>query len=144
VGLVVVFFMLLWEMKRARDALLGLLPVILSVLWTVAGMALLGLALNFLNVFVITMIIGIGVDYGIHMIHRVREGGGVEKVAETARAVVFASLTTVVGFGSLVTSHFPGLRSIGAMTSAGVVLACLVAVALLPLLVQEKAGSKGP
>ncbi len=140
-GLVVVFLMLLWEMKRARDAVLGLLPVVLSVLWAVAGMALLGLALNFLNVFVITMIIGIGVDYGIHMIHRVREGGGVERVAETARAVVFASLTTVVGFGSLVTTHFPGLRSIGAMTAVGVVLACLVAVAVLPLLVREEGGN---
>lgn len=136
-GLVIVFFMLLWEMQRWRDAVLGLLPVVLSVLWTVAGMAALGLALNFLNVFVITMIIGIGVDYAIHMIHRVREGGGLERVAETARAVVFASLTTVVGFGSLVTTHFPGLRSIGMMTSAGVVLACLVAVAILPLLVHE-------
>lgn len=136
-GLVVVFLMLLWEMERPRDAVLGLLPVILGVLWTVAGMAVLGQALNFLNVFVITMIIGIGVDYGIHMIHRLREGGGTERVAETARAVVFASLTTVVGFGSLVTTHFPGLRSIGMMTSAGVVLACLVAVAILPLLVHE-------
>lgn len=142
-GLVVVFFMLLWEMKRVRDASLGLLPVVLSVLWTVAGMAVLGLALNFLNVFVITMVIGIGVDYGIHMIHRVREGGGVERLAETARAVVFASLTTVVGFGSLVTTHFPGLRSIGAMTSAAVVLACLVAVAVLPLLMAEGGAAKG-
>ncbi len=139
-GLIVVFLMLLWEMKRVRDAVLGLVPVVLSVVWTVAGMALLGLALNFLNVFVITMLIGIGVDYGIHMIHRVREGGSVESVAETGRAVVFASLTTVIGFGSLVTTHFPGLRSIGAMTSAGVALACLVAVAVLPLLVQGGGG----
>ncbi len=138
-GLVIVFLMLLWEMERVRDAVLGLLPVLLGVLWTVAGMAALGLALNFLNVFVITMIIGIGVDYAIHMIHRLREGGGLERVAETARAVVFASLTTVVGFGSLVTTHFPGLRSIGMMTSVGVVLACLVAVAVLPLLVHQTA-----
>lgn len=136
-GLVVVFFMLLAEMGRLREAFLGLLPVVLSVLWTVAGMAVLGLALNFLNIFVVTMIIGIGVDYAIHMIHRLREGGGVERLAETGRAVVFAALTTVVGFGSLVTTHFPGLRSIGVMTSAGVVLACVVAVAVLPLLVRE-------
>lgn len=140
-GLVVVFLMLVWEMKRVGDAVLGLLPVLLSVLWTVAGMAVLGLPLNFLNVFVITMIIGIGVDYAIHMIHRLREGGGVERVAETARAVVFAALTTVVGFGSLVTTHYPGLRSIGAMTSAGVMLACLVAVAVLPLLVRPSSAS---
>ncbi len=138
VGLVVVFLMLLWELKGVRDALVALVPVGLGVVWTVGLMAALGFALNFLNVFVVTMVIGVGVDYGIHMLHRLREDARPAAVGETARAVVFAALTTIVGFGSLVTTHYPGLQSIGWMTSLGVLFSCVAAVVVLPLLSRER------
>jgi len=138
VGLAVVFLMLLWEMRGVGPALLCLAPVGIGVTWTVALMALAGFSLNFLNIFVVTMVIGVGVDYGIHMLHRVRQEEEVEGLAETARAVVFAALTTIVGFGSLVTTHYPGLRSIGLMTSLGVLFSCFGAVVVLPLLARRR------
>ena len=83
------------------------------------------LHLNFMNIFVITMIIGIGVDYGIHVIHRYREadrtpgGDPAAAVEETSRGVFLAALTTIVGFGSLATSHYPGLISMGLVSTIG-------------------------
>lgn len=136
IGLVVVFLMLVWEVGRFRDALACLIPVVFGVLGAVAMMALLDLPLNLLNVFVMTMIIGVGSDYGIHVVHRVRAGATLSEVGETARAVVVAALTTVVGFGTLVTTHYPGLQSIGWMTSFGVIFSCLAAVFVLPLLLR--------
>lgn len=137
-GLVVVFLMLLWELRGLTPALLCLVPVLLGVIWTVALMAVSGFSLNFLNVFVVTMVIGVGVDYAIHVLHRVRQDDGVDGLAETSRAVVFAALTTIVGFGSLVTTHYPGLQSIGWMTSLGVLFSCFGAVVVLPLLVRRR------
>jgi predicted RND superfamily exporter protein len=136
-GLVVVFLMLAWEFRRVGPSLLCLLPVALGVVWTVALMSLAGLPLNFLNVFVITMVIGVGVDYGIHILHRLRQGDGMTGLGETSRAVVFAMMTTIVGFGSLATTHYPGLQSIGWMTSLGVLFSCFGAVVVLPLLVRR-------
>ena len=138
VGLVVVLVLLLWELRSVRAALLCLLPVGIGVLWTIGGMAALGISLNLLNVFVVTMVIGVGVDYGIHMLHRLREHTSTGELGETGRAVVFAALTTIVGFGSLVTTHYPGLQSIGWMTSFGVLFSAVGAVVILPLVVRGR------
>jgi predicted RND superfamily exporter protein len=140
-GLIVVLSILLWEFRSLGWSAACLLPVAVGVLWSMGVMAAFGLALNLLNVFVITMVIGIGSDYGIHMLHRLREGAGRDELAETARAVTLAALTTVVGFGSLVTTHYPGLQSIGWMTSMGVVLSCLTAVLVLPIIVHGRGTS---
>lgn len=134
VGLVVVFLMLLWELKSFGAALFCLIPVASGVVWTAGVMVLVDFPLNLLNIFVVTMVIGVGVDYGIHMLHRLREGASVEGLAETGRTVALAALTTIVGFGSLITTHYPGLRSIGWMTSGGVLFASLAAIMVLPLL----------
>ena len=102
------------------------------------GMDALGIKMNFMNVFVTTMIIGIGVDYGIHAVHRYKEnaGGGNGRLSrglvETGKAIVVASLSTVVGFGSLATSRYPGLRSTGYVAILGALATALVAITLLP------------
>jgi len=94
--------------------------------------------MNFMNVFVTTMIIGIGVDYGIHAVHRYRESAGngnghlTAGLAETGKAIVVAALSTVVGFGSLATSRYPGLRSTGYVAILGALGTALVAITLLP------------
>ncbi len=134
IGLVVVFLMLLWELKSVAGALFCLVPVASGVIWTAGVMAVLEFPLNLLNIFVVTMVIGVGVDYGIHMLHRLREGASMEGLGETARTVALAAMTTIVGFGSLVTTHYPGLKSIGWMTSGGVLFASLTAIMILPLL----------
>ncbi|MGD2114386.1 MAG: MMPL family transporter [Acidobacteriota bacterium] len=131
---------LLWiDFGRLRDALLSLTPLLVGILWMLGGMAALDLKMNFMNVFVTTMIIGIGVDYGIHAVHRYRESGGNGDpdrlhggLAETGKAIVVAALSTVVGFGSLATSRYPGLRSTGYVAILGALGTALVAITLLP------------
>ncbi len=101
-------------------------------------MALLGIRVNFMNIFVMTMIIGIGVDYGIHLLHRWSESGlAPDALSETSKAVAVAALTTVAGFGSLVLSHFPGLRSVGAAAILGTVCTAVASITLLPVLLAR-------
>ncbi len=120
-------------------ALLALLPLMLGLVWMLGAMALLGFRLNFFNIFVLTMVVGIGVDYGVHLLHRWREtGGDREQVGETAKAIAVAALTTVVGFGSLVLSHFPGLRSVGAAAILGALSTAILGITLLPALLAMK------
>ncbi len=128
-GLLAVLALLLWQFRRPLHALFCVLPVAVGLPLAGATAALCGLALNPLNVFVATMVIGIGSDYGIHLVHRLREKP--TDLGGTARAVVLAALTTMVGFGSLVTSHYPGLASIGWMTVFGVFWAVVAALVLL-------------
>jgi predicted RND superfamily exporter protein len=137
-GLVLVFGLLLWDSRSLRDALTCLLPVATGVLWALGVMAVAGYPLNLLNVFVITMVIGVGSDYAIYMIHRVREGAGIPELAATGRAVLLSALTTIVGFGTLVTTHYPGLQSMGWMAALGVTFAVATAIVVVPLVVRRR------
>ncbi|MFV2071176.1 MAG: MMPL family transporter [Thermoanaerobaculales bacterium] len=132
-GLVVVFLLMWADLGGPVRALLALLPLLVGMTWMLGTMALLGLRLNFLNIFVLTMIVGIGVDYGVHLLHRWFESGGSPSaVAETSKAIAVAALTTMVGFGSLVLSHYPGLRSVGAAAILGSLFTAVLGITLLP------------
>jgi predicted RND superfamily exporter protein len=133
--------LLLWaDYRRARSMLASLLPLAVGLVWMLGAMGALGIDMNFMNIFVTTMIIGIGTDYGVHVVHRWHElrDAGAQRLAsglgETANAVLLSALTTVVGFGSLSLSHYPGLRSMGLVAVLGVVFTCVAAIALLPAL----------
>jgi predicted RND superfamily exporter protein len=137
-GTVLVFLLLWADFRRLPPALFSLLPLAVGLVWMFGAMVLLDLPMNFMNIFVTTMIIGIGVDYGVHIVHRYREarstpGSDLEAgLVETGSAVVISALSTMVGFGSLATSHYPALRSTGYVAALGAVATALVAVTLLP------------
>ncbi len=149
IGLVLVVLLLWSDFRDLRACGLALLPLALGVLWMIGAMVALGLHMNFMNIFVITMIIGIGVDYGIHILHRYREEAGHPEgdvraaLEETVRGVALAALTTVVGFGSLATSHYPGLVSMGAVAILGTVATGLVAIAVVPAWISWRRRAEG-
>ena len=137
-GLVAVALLLWLNFRNWRLALLGLTPVLVGICWMLGAMVLLGIQMNFINIFVTTMIIGIGVDYAVYVLHRYREVGGasgkeVERgLVETGNAVVMASLSTILGFGSITFSSYPGLQSTGKVAILGAFCACFVTITLLP------------
>jgi uncharacterized protein len=143
VGLVAVLIILWLDFRSLRSCLLCLAPPAFGIVWTLGVMAAFGLALNLLNVFVITMVIGVGSDYGIYVLQRLQENGTTAEVAQTGRAVLLAALCTLVGFGSLVTTHYPGLRSMGWMAALGVSFSYFVAIFLVPLFARRKGTSPG-
>ncbi len=141
-GLALVLVLLWLDFRTLRHSLLAMLPLAVGMLWMLGGMAALGQPMNFMNIFVTTMIIGIGVDYGIHMVHRYRESAGqpaprrAAGLVQTGEAVALAALTTIIGFGSLATSHYPGLRSMGWVAALGAASTALVALTLLPAVLR--------
>ncbi len=142
-GLVLVYLMIWADLGGAGRAALALLPLVVGMVWMLGAMALLGIRVNFMNIFVVTMIIGIGVDYGLHLLHRWSESGGdASLVAETAKAIAVAALTTMVGFGSLVLSHYPGLRSVGAAAILGALSTAVLAITVLPVLLAWRNGRR--
>jgi predicted exporter len=141
-GIVVVFLLMWADLGGPMRALLALLPLFVGMVWMLGGMALIGLRINFFNIFVLTMIVGIGVDYGIHLLHRWYESGGDPgAVSETSKAIAVAAMTTMVGFGSLVLSHYPGLRSVGGAAILGALSTAVLSMTLLPALLAKKEAS---
>jgi hypothetical protein len=143
-GLLLVCILLYLDFRSVKLVVWSLLPLALGISFMLGCMRLLGMALNSLNIYVSAMVIGIGVDYGIHILHRHRlSGGDFHQVAQTGKAVFFAALTTIAGFGSLIFSHFPGLRSMGFVAVFGTAFCALFALTFLPALLHlrdRKAG----
>ncbi len=123
--------------RRPLDILCVLLPLGLACLLTLAGAALLGLALNFANIIALPLLLGLGIDNGIHLLQRRMAGApGSMRLwrSASARGVVLSSLTTVAGIGSLALSAHTGTASLGLLLALGVALSALCALCLVPAL----------
>jgi hopanoid biosynthesis associated RND transporter like protein HpnN len=126
---------LLW--RRVTEMLLVLVPLLLGSTVTLASMVVLAIPFNFANVIVIPLVLGLGVDSGIHLVHRARSEAlepGVLMGTTTARAVFYSALTTVVSFGSLSFSSHPGMASLGQLLVIGMLFTLLANLVVLPAL----------
>jgi predicted RND superfamily exporter protein len=143
-----VVVLLYLHFRRWRVVALALIPLSVGVTWMLGLTSLLGWKINYLNGVVIPMVVGIGIDDGIHIIHRYLEeyrydiGGAVHY---TGRAVTMTSLTTMVGFGSLVIAQYRALSSMGWIIMLGIGSCLLTSLLLLPplLVIFLKPGPAG-
>ncbi|MCB9730111.1 MAG: MMPL family transporter [Deltaproteobacteria bacterium] len=117
--------------------------VMLSVLWLLGLMILLGWKANFFNIIAVPLLLGMGQDYAIHIYHRYEsEGPGRLRrvLRETGGAVFMTTLTTVFGFGGILFANHRGLLSLGWISVLGLVLCFIGAVAMLPALLVLRDG----
>jgi predicted RND superfamily exporter protein len=81
------------------------------------------------------MIVGIGIDDGVHLVNAFRQAKNaalLKGISQTGRAVILTSLTTLVGFGSISLSHYPGLRSMGYVACIGISTCLFASIIVLP------------
>ena len=145
-AILVIFIVLLIDFRNLKKVVLAMIPLVVGVLWMVGIMELTGLQITLLNIMAIPMIIGIGIDDGVHIVHRYQIEGlkSHRKVfASTGRAVFLTSITTMVGFGSLWFATYRGLGSMGIALFIGVGACFLATVFVIPaLLGRSKKNSK--
>ncbi len=140
---------LLW--RRPSDVALVLTPLALGSILTCASMALLGMNFNFANVLVLPLLFGIGVDSGIHLVHRARHDaergrnqmGSLVETA-TAGAVFYSALTTTLSFGTLALSGHQGMQGLGIMLTIGMFWTVIANLIVLPALLEVVGISKPP
>ena len=92
---------------------------------------------NFANIIVLPLLLGLGVDYGIHMVHRFHAdlpADGVLLNTSTSKAVVLGALTTIASFGNLAISPHWGMASMGVLLAVGLLIMLLCALLVVPSL----------
>ncbi|MGH0030168.1 MAG: MMPL family transporter, partial [Myxococcota bacterium] len=117
---------------------LVLVPLGLATVFTVAAAVLLDIPFNFADVIVLPLLLGIGVDSGIHLVHRARAGGDSLRNllgTSTARAVGFSALTTIASFGTMGLATHRGLATLGQLLTLGVAFTLLCNLVVLPALI---------
>lgn len=132
-ALVAIFLVLYVDFRNLGHTLLAMLPVGLGMLLLFGLLGWLGEPLNPANMIVLPLILGIGVDDGVHVVHDyLRRKGGYRMSPSTASAVLITSLTTMVGFGSLMIADHRGLQSLGRVLTIGVTCCLFTSLVMLP------------
>jgi hypothetical protein len=138
-AMVAIFIYLLFSFGALRAALVVLLPVAVGSAWTVGIMDLINVSFNLANLVILPLIIGIGVVNGVHIVHRYREetDKSVNVLSRsTGQGVVLSSLTTMIGFGSLMVADHQGVHSLGLVLSLGVGCCLIASITVLPSILK--------
>ena len=131
VGITLILFVAL---RRLLDVALVLTPLLLSSLLSVIPMVLLPLPLNYANIIVLPLLLGVGVSFNIYFVMNWRAGQKAVLGSATARAILFSALTTGSAFGSLALSRHPGTASMGWLLLISLGFTLLASLMFLPAL----------
>ena len=136
-SLIVILAVLWLDFRSIKNSLLAALPLALGMAQTLGLMGLVGIDLNPANLIGIPLILGIAVDYGVHIMHDALERPGPYRIsASTANSVLVDALTTILGFGALMVASHRGLESLGRVLTLGVTTCTFTALVFLPAILS--------
>ena len=148
VAIVLAFIIVLLVLRDVRLSLITILPVIAITLWLRGGMVISDTPINLVTVQISSLAIGLGVDYAIHMVQRVREArfenpSGTqedwmeESLDETGNNVAMSAFTDFIGFMVLALSIMPLFVTFGLIMAVMIFLSFVAAVIMLPALLYQ-------
>jgi hopanoid biosynthesis associated RND transporter like protein HpnN len=123
------------DFRRVLPLALSLAPLAMGVLLSLGFMGLCGMPLNPANMIAFPLIVGVGVDNGVHVLHDYlsRDRGTPYRLRKsTGKGMFVAALTTVLGFGTLMISRHRGMYGLGFILALGVTWCMLAALVFLP------------
>jgi predicted RND superfamily exporter protein len=110
-----------------------LAPIALASVATAALTVAAGMPFNYANIIALPLLVGIGVDNGIHVVHRMKSEGAARLFdTSTMRAVLASGLTTVASFGNLAFSPHVGTASMGILLALGLAASMAATLIVLP------------
>jgi uncharacterized protein len=129
-----------WMLRRVRETLLALLPLALGLLWTVGLMKLFDQQFTLANVWGLPLIIGTSLEFGLNVVMSHMEGrehSGPLVSRSTVLAVVLNGITTIIGFGSMMTSDHRGIFGLGLLLTIGTTCALIASLIVLPVVLRR-------
>ena len=127
-------------LRRIGEVVIVLTPLLLAGLLTTAITVVADVPFNFANIIALPLLLGIGVDSALHIMHRYKTTGEDDVsllASSSARAVLFSALTTAASFGNLATSPHAGTASMGVMLTIGLTMTLLCTLIVLPALLRR-------
>jgi len=131
---IALLMMLVAALRRPVEVVLSVSALTLSLLLLLALMAAFNWSWNLMNVMALPMLFGASVDYGLHIQYAMRryDGNVIAARNNVGRAILLCAGSTAAGFATLAFADNAGVASLGQVCAAGIVIAALVAVFLLP------------
>lgn len=138
-ALVMIVLLLLVVTRCLKTTLLVVTPLLLAALLTGACNVLLHNPFNFANIIVLPLLLGMGVDSGIHIVHRLKHQEDHSRLLQTsaARGVFYSALTTLCSFSSLAFNTHAGTASMGLLLAIGISLMIICSMLVLPAMAKK-------
>jgi uncharacterized protein len=137
IALIAIALLLYFIRRNFTDTILVMTPLILAGLFTMASTVLTNTPINFANIIALPLLLGLGVDNGIHMVeklhHSVSENQNIYQ-SSTARAMFYGALTTASSFVGLAFSPHQGISSMGLIITMGIFWIMVCTFITLPAL----------
>jgi len=134
-AIILIALLLVLVFRNFRDPFFVLFPLVVAGTLTGAATVLLEMPFNFANIIALPLLLGLGVDNGVHMVHRLRKPVPESATllhTSTARGIFFSALTTIFSFGTLGFLSHRGTASMGQLLTLGVAITLLVTLLVLP------------
>lgn len=134
-ALLAVLVVLLLDFRSIVDSALAIAPVCIGFIGVFGVMGVAGMQVNFANLMVLPLIFGIGVDAGVHVVHRWRSAPDMSPaglVGGTGQAITMTMATTIIGFGALLVAEHRGIRSLSIVMVTGLAVTWLACMLVLP------------
>lgn len=138
-AVIMITIILLVFLRKVGDTLLVMVPITFAALVTAGATVWLGVPFNFANIIALPLLIGVGVDNGIHIVHRMRTEPpkhGSPLSTSTSRAILTSGLTTIASFGNLAFAAHVGIASMGRLLTLGMAVTLVATLILLPALLK--------
>jgi len=128
-------------LRSSLDVTLTMVALFLAIIWSNGFASFLDFEPSFFAIIVPILLVGLGVDYGIHLIMRYREDlieewnikkASASSIMYVGSALLLATTTTMVGFLSNVTSDITPIREFGIQVALGVLSAFIIFVTFIP------------
>ncbi len=151
---VLIFLLMLFFFRNPRVVAAPMILAIMTVVWTMGLLILLGFPVHIMSSMIPIFLMPIAVLNSIHILSEFHERYQKSKsqkeailstMRELYKPMIFTSLTTVVGFGALISAGIPPVRVFGAFVALGVAIAWLLSVTFNPafaVLLPKKTLSK--
>lgn len=135
----------LFDVRNVGYTLLAMLPPVGGGFLLFGVLGLSGIDLNPANLIILPLILGIGVDYGVHVVHdfRHQKRGAYSMSPSTMNAIVLTSVTSMVGFGSLLGAAHRGLVSLGLVLLIGIGCCLFLSLITMPALLTVVSRRRG-
>jgi uncharacterized protein len=134
-SMLVILVVLYIDFRNLLHVFLASLPLAMGMIITFGLMGYLNQPLNPANMIALPLLLGMGVDYGVYVVHEFLEQKGRYRMSPaTAVGLLVDSLATILGYAGLLIASHQGLQSLGRALTIGVAVCTLTSMILLPAL----------
>jgi len=149
VTFIVIFILVVFFFRSIISGFLAIIPIFIAILWTVGTMGYIGLPFTILTSGFIPLVMGLGIDFSIHLIHKIKhlqkkgqeiEAAIIETMEETGEAIFGSTITTAIGFLSLLLASLLVTQRLGMTLTLSITFIFIGCIIIIPpvLLIQSR------